>query len=298
MSRTDIHLNQLLRTNLDGVPLALASSLLPIRSRLQFSLLTHIHLHAKAQAKYASRAGGVRRPRVSRHRFLALLDNLASTVRGITWKPTGTEWGEYYSDTNYTHDAMRDKEAHVRSYLGKANSGIVWDLGANTGTFSRIAAESARQVISFDIDPAAVEKNYQHCRTAGHRGLLPLLMDLANPSPAIGWHHRERDSLMDRGPADLAMALALLHHLAITNNLPFGPIAAFLADVCTWLIIEFVPKADSQVQRLLSSRRDIFLDYDQPHFETAFHRYFQIVETHRIRDSERTLYLMRRTASP
>jgi ribosomal protein L11 methylase PrmA len=158
--------------------------------------------------------------------------------------------------------------------------------------FSRIASSKGIPTISFDIDPAAVETNYLQGQSAEQNNILPLVLDLTNPSPGIGWENQERTSLVDRGPADSAMALALVHHLAISNNLPFSKIAGFLSKICRTLIIEFVPKSDSQVQRLLSSREDIFVDYDQQTFEAEFGKIFSINLREPIRDTERTLYLM------
>ena len=116
---------------------------------------------------------------------------------------------------------------------------------------------------------------------------------MTNPSPGIGWQNRERMSLIDRGPADTILALALVHHLAISNNVPLDRIAEFLSTICNSLIIEFVPKSDTQVQRLLSTREDVFTDYHQSVFESRFSRYFKIIHSTAIKDSERTLYLMR-----
>jgi hypothetical protein len=144
-----------------------------------------------------------------------------------------------------------------------------------------------------DIDPAAVEKNYLECRTNKETHLLPLLGDLTNPSPDLGWALRERRSLPGRGPADLLLALALVHHLAIGNNVPLSQVARFFRSLGEWLIIEFVPKSDSQVKRLLASREDIFTDYTVEGFETAFRPYFELVRSTPVPDSERTLYLMR-----
>jgi len=160
--------------------------------------------------------------------------------------------------------------------------------------FSRIASDKGIQTISFDIDPAAVEKNYLECVRKGETNIFPLLLDLTNPSPNIGWENQERMSLFERGPADTVFALALIHHLAISNNLPLNKIANLLSRVCNSLIIEFVPKRDSQVQRLLSTREDIFPDYIEQVFEGEFLKYFTIENSVRIRDSERTLYLMQR----
>jgi ribosomal protein L11 methylase PrmA len=168
----------------------------------------------------------------------------------------------------------------------------VWDLGANTGEYSRAAREAASLVISFDVDPAAVERNYRRTRKEGETGIIPLLLDLANPSPSQGWAGRERLSLEDRGPADAVLALALIHHLAIGHNLPLDRIAAYFGRLARVLIIEFVPKSDAQVSRLLLSRQDIFPQYTKEEFEKAFSRYFRIEAIKRIEDSERWLYSM------
>ncbi len=130
-------------------------------------------------------------------------------------------------------------------------------------------------MISWDIDPAAVEQNYRQVKTEKNERLLPLLLDLTNPSPAIGWANRERDSFGGRGPADLTLALAVIHHLAISNNVPLLQLADFFAEMGKWLVIEFVPKSDSQVRKLLASREDIFPDYTREGFEAAFSREIQ-----------------------
>jgi len=168
----------------------------------------------------------------------------------------------------------------------------VWDLGANMGLFSRIASDKGIPTISFDIDPSAVEKNYLESVSRGETNILPLVLDLTNPSPGIGWENRERESFLERGPADVVFALALIHHLAISNNLPFRKVTRFFRQVCHSLIIEFVPKSDSQVQKLLSSREDIFGKYDQPSFEREFAKFFTILHSEPIADTKRTLYLM------
>ena len=182
----------------------------------------------------------------------------------------------------------------MAEFLTRASPATVWDLGANTGLFSRIAGDKGIQTISFDVDPASVEKHYLECVERGETNVLPLLLDLTNPSPSIGWENHERMSLLERSPADTVLALALIHHLAISNNLPFGKIAHFFSEICNSFIVEFVPKSDSQVQRLLLTREDIFCDYTQQVFESEFERYFTIEQSVKIRDSERTLYLMRR----
>ena len=124
--------------------------------------------------------------------------------------------------------------------------------------------------------------------------ILPLLLDLTNPTPGIGWENEERSSLLARGPADAVLALALIHHLAISNNLPLDRIVRFFAGLCKSLIVEWVPKTDSQVQRLLATRDDIFDDYTQEHFERTFAEHFSIEESVAIGGTQRTLYRMRK----
>jgi ribosomal protein L11 methylase PrmA len=210
----------------------------------------------------------------------------------MKWQPRDTEWADYYEDTSYSHVGFQHKKEIVASYIDTINPKCVWDLGGNVGVFSRIASDKGINTISFDIDPAAVEKNYLDLIAGGETNILPLILDLTNPSPAIGWGNHERMSLSERGPADAVLALALIHHLAISNNVPLGRIAEFLSGICHWMIIEFIPKSDSQVQRLLSTREDVFADYSIQSFEDEFGRFFIIHNSQKVRDSERTLYLM------
>ncbi len=297
MAHTDIRLGSLLRTYIDGVPLDLASGLLPLRTRLSPGLLMHVHLHGAAQKRCADRAAGTPKGGggMGRTALLGLLDSLQTVVARQTWKPAGTEWADYYAHTNYSDQAMDGKRRIVGEMLAAIapTPGVAWDLGANTGAFSRLAAERGIQTIAWDIDPAAVETNYLACKQAGETRILPLLQDLTSPSPDLGWDLAERSSLRRRGPADLALALALVHHLAIANNVPLPRVADFLHSACRWLIVEFVPKSDSQVQRLLAAREDIFDGYTQQGFESAFSRRFDIVRSAAVPESERTLYLMR-----
>lgn len=294
MSYSDVRLGQLLRTNIDGVPLSLASRLLPFSTRLRFSLATHIHLHARSEEHYGARPAEAKPRRITQQGLLALFENLEAAVRRLEWKPLTSPWGDYYSETNYSPSAMEHKARLVADWLDgiEPAPGIVWDLGANTGHFSRIPAARGIPTIAFDNDPLCVERNYLDCKQRGETHILPLLVDLTNPSPAAGWANEERMSLLERGPADLALALALIHHLAIGNNLPLARIASFFQQICHRAIIEFVPKSDTQVQRLLATREDIFSEYTQEGFEAAFGRCFRIVRSERIAGSERALYLL------
>lgn len=295
MSYEDVRLNQLLRIYIDGIPLDLASALLGSRTRLRFSLLIHLHIHARSQAHFSDKAVDVeKKGKVSKNGLLAVVRSLESAIRKLRWQPKGTEWGDYYDETNYSADAFDEKKKLVGRFLDTLGPKTVWDLGANDGLFSRLASGRGSYTVSLDTDPVAVEKNYLRCVADGEERVLPLLMDLTNPSSSIGWEHRERMSLMERGPADTALALALIHHLAISNNVPLERVAGFLSEICNSLIIEFVPKQDSQVQRLLATREDIFDRYDLEGFEEAFSRFFVLVDSERIGQSERTIYCMKK----
>lgn len=291
MAYRDVRLNQLLRVYIDGIPLDLASKQLPFRSRLRFPLLLHIHIHAASQKRYASQQVKTSR-KMSKNELLGLIDSLESAVKGLKWSPHDTEWAEYYDDHNYSPEGLKHKSQLVSDFLDTVNPVSVWDLGANTGYFSRLSSARGTATISFDVDFGAVEQNYLSCRSQHEETLLPLYLDLTNPSPGIGWRNHERMSLIERGPTDAILALALIHHLAISNNVPLNNIATFLREICSWLVIEFIPKTDSQVQRLLASREDIFSNYTIEHFENDFSRVFKIHRKEKITESERFLYLM------
>ena len=296
MAQRDIRLGRLLRTEIDGIPLDLVSRLLPGTSRLRLGLGAHIHLHARAQRRYAG-AGEAAAERVARTRNVNvtnLVTSLRDTVAAQSWDPGGTEWADYDTHTSYGAEAMAAKERLVAQLLAQTTGSTVWDLGANTGRFSRIAAEGGRLVLALDIDPAAVERNYRRLRDEGREDILPLVMDLADPSPALGWAHGERASLTDRGPADVALALALVHHLAIGRNIPLRNLAAQLARLAPQLIIEFVPREDPMVRQLLATREDVFADYTPDGFRAAFATEFETVSEAPVEGSSRVLILFRR----
>ncbi len=233
MSYKDVRLGQLSMVHIDGIPLDLAASLLPFRTRFKLSSLMHIHLHARSDRRYAHRQVDPERLRgVSLRSFQGLIDNLRSAVNRLRWNPGGTEWADYYGETNYSDAAFEHKKRVVTGFLERLGPESAWDIGANTGVFSRMAAEPGALTISMDVDPACVEKNYLACSRDGVEDVLPLLIDLFNPSPAIGWELNERMSILERRPADTVLALALVHHLVISNNVPLERIAGFFSDIC------------------------------------------------------------------
>jgi ribosomal protein L11 methylase PrmA len=294
MGRVDPGLLQLMRVYIDGIPLPLAAKLLPVRARLNLGLATHVSLHARFQRSHES-TGARTTATVSRESLTALIDNLERTVSGMRLQSASkTEWGDYYHNTNYSGASFKNKAAIVGELVCLAQPTTVLDLGANDGTFSRIAAESGAMVVSADIDPLAVEANYLKVKREHEERMLPLLVDLTNPSPDLGWANQERANFGKRARADMVLALALIHHLAISNNLPLGQVAQYFARLGDWLVIEFVPKGDSKVDTLLATREDIFPEYTVAGFEAAFGQEFEIREQRAVDGSERLLYLMKR----
>ncbi len=294
MSYVDVRLSQLLRVHLDGVPLDLASRLLPWRSRLRFGLLAHVHMHARSQQHFATKQPVATGKSVGATGLLGLIDNLESLVRSLRWRPQGTQWADYYADTHYSDGARAAKAQIVEEMLKQAGAKEVWDLGANTGRFSRLASTGGAFTVAFDMDPAAVEQNYQECRRQQEINLLPLLLDLANPSPGLGWVHGERASWLDRGPTGLVMALALIHHLAISNNVPLAKLAQFFQRLGEHLILEWVPKEDEKVRFLLAGRSDTFPGYSEDELRHSFAPWFTIQRREEISGTARVLYLMKK----
>ncbi len=299
MACRDVRLGQLLRIHLDGIPLDLAARLLPSRTWLRSGLALHIHVHAASQRRLARERPGAMasRRRMSRAAFLGLLESLRATVSALRWQPAGTPWADYQGMGHYSVEAAEAKKALVARYLDEVGPQLVWDLGANVGSYSRIASGRGILTVAFDNDLAAVEQSYLQACREDDAHLLPLVLDLTNPTPAAGWALRERASLLQRGPADLVMALALIHHLVISNNVPMDHFASFLAQLGRWLIIEFVPKDDPRVQELLAWRKDIFAGYDEQAFEAAFRQVYSIRASSVLPDTRRRLYLMERTSS-
>lgn len=291
---SDLRLLRILATYTDGVPLDLASKLLPRRTWIKFGLVAHIHAHAASQRRYKSSAKKST-GRLSRHALLGMIGNLESLINNLTLPGQSTEWGKYYEKTSYSETAMDQKESVVEKMLRAIKPKNIVDLGANDGRFSRIAASLGSFVVSLDIDPVAVNNNYRAMRQHAEQTVVPLLNDLMNPSPGIGWNNQERPALLQRLHPDCTIALALMHHLAIGQNIPLLQLAQFLQGLSPHVIIEFVPKSDSQVKRLLATRKDIFPHYTQEHFEQQFSRFFSIEERVTIKGSNRTIYRMKRS---
>ena len=287
---------QLSQIHIDGIPLDLASSLLPMRTRLKPSMAIHIHLHAWLQRRPTSTSStktSLKRP-FNLRSFQGLIDSLETAVKQLRWRPKRKDWLEYYDHDSYSPETLNDKIEIVTSFLEQVKPESVWDLGSNTGLFSRLASGMGINTISFDQDPAVVDRNYLTAINGKEDKVLPLLLDISNPSPRIGWANRETMDLLDRGPVDMLFALALVHHLAIGGNVPLDMIAEFFSRLCTWAIVEFIPKSDNAAGTLLATREDVFPTYTREHFEKEFGGFFRLEDKRALKSSERTLYLLRK----
>ena len=298
MSYRDVRLGLLLRDHLDGVPLDLAASLLPRRAQARPPLQLHLFLHARSQRRHAADGAGgasaTARRGFGTQAFRGLLDSLRKGVEGFALPEAVGAWADYEAEaTHYAMAARQRKEEVVSAWIERTAPASVWDLGANIGRFSRMASGRGIDTVAFDLDAAAVDRNYLSARGEGDEHLLPLVMDLTNPSPGLGWDGRERASLADRGPAGLALGLALIHHLAIGNNVPLPMLTATVAALARRAIIEFVPKDDEKVRTLLATREDVFPGYTVEGFEAAADAVFELEAREPLPDSGRVLYLLR-----
>lgn len=297
MAAGNMDINRMLIAFLDGLPLATALQLLPLTQRLRWGLFLHLGLHARSQKRHQD--SDVGRGKIlffGIKRQLALVDSLYQTVLALKKPRIKTEWGDYLSTMDhYSVRAEEEKKRIVEKVAMENHPAMVWDLGGNIGHYSRLFSSRGLRTICFDGDPLCVDANYLEAKKENNETLLPLLMDLANPSPAIGWEHCERQSFLQRGPADLVLALALVHHLRITANIPLVRLGSFFASCGRKLLIEFVPKGDPMVKKLLLNRSDIFTDYSQPEFEKSFGQHFRLVQKWSLPESARLLYYFERS---
>ena len=294
MSYTDVSLNKLFVTFLDGVPLDLAAKLLPLKAKFRIGLYIHLFLHSNISNKYNNkRINSSRLKGISKQTLVNLADNLTDTIKSIKWEPKGTEWADYY-DKSTEKNYLDKKKMIISEWLDSRRVESILDIGANDGEFSLLASSKTDMVYSFDIDPACVDINYKSLKVNKIKNIYPLLIDFANPTPSYGWANQERDALLDRVKPELVMSLAVIHHLRITAGIPLQKQASIFSKLCNFLIIEFVPKQDEKVVTLLQNRQDIFEDYEENSFEEIFQVYFEILDKKIVSPSYRILYFLKR----
>lgn len=289
----------LLRGSVHGISPVTAADMLSGHGFRQKGVLTHIKLHAKAEQRYADadRTHDVR-AELKRAGFGAglirsQLNQLQRTIDGLTWKPQSSTWSDYSDRSHYAERDLAAKEAFVAAAVeGIGAPRSVIDLGANDGHFSRTALRAgARSVIAVDSDDVVIDRLYRDLRDEGERRVLPLVLDLSDPSPGLGWRSNERKPFIDRIDTDLVLCLAVVHHLALTNTVPFDEIVTFLRDYEAPVVVEFPHRDDPMASRLLARKRSgLFDGYDLPQWEAALKRRFTIAEQRTLPSGTRTLY--------
>ena len=293
----DIPFRPWLRGAIDGISPEECNRIFSWRDRLRPGVMTDVYLQAALHARTAKARRSLRRDLRQAGFSKNLIVNNVRRLRGIvgklTWRRTDSEWSSYAETCSYDRENLEIKKSFVARAAAGRRWPLVWDLGANTGTFSRIAAEHADWVVAFDADHLAVERLYRGIRDAGPDNILPLVGNLADPSPALGWRHRERQALAERPAPDLTLCLALVHHLVISANIPLAEVVAWLAGLDSHLVIEFVSKEDAMVERLLQNKDDIYDDYEIGNFERLLRERFEIVERQTFHSGTRTLYFAR-----
>jgi ribosomal protein L11 methylase PrmA len=294
MKHSDIRLQSLLKGFINGIPLEMAVNILPSRMRFSPSTYTHIYLQQNFFSKYSTSDQKVKVSKVSIQSQKKILANLFDLINSLRLNRIKTQWADYYAETNYQDESFSHKKEIINEAAANLQPQSVWDIGANTGVFSRIFSERKILTISFDIDPLAAEQNYLEVKQKGETDILPLLLDITNPSPGIGWANKERTDISERGSPDMIMALALIHHLFITYNCSFGMISRYFASLSGHLVIEFVPAADSQVQKLIRNREDNYDQYTLEEFEKFFLNDWDIISKNAVRGSVRIIYTLKR----
>ena len=290
-----------LRGSLEGIDAESCLKALGARSRLRPGVLSHVYLQARAQAAYGDTRRDVRADLRAAGFDSRLIKANASRLRkliaGLEWRRERSDWSEYTKCGHYESADMETKRALVREASAAGERRLVWDLGCNTGTFSRIAAEHARHVVAIDADHLAVERLYQALKAERNGKILPLVGNLADPSPDLGWRNLERKRLLARARPDLVLCLALIHHMVIGANIPLAEFVDWLAGIGADLVIEFVTREDPKVRVLLRNKEDQYSDYHLDVFERELAARCEIIRREPLGSGTRVMYWARPLAS-
>jgi len=295
----DVPFQPWLRGSLDGISPREAAGLFSLRDRLRRGIFTHVALHARLERRYEEREGGEVKRDLKKARFKpelikANVQRLRKLVARLSWKAGDTAWTGYRAQNTYSDADDAAKADFVRAAAAERPGGLAWDMGCNDGAYSRIAAEQADTVVAFDSDHPTVEALYRSLREQCDQRILPLVVNLADPSPGLGWRGRERRPLEDRGRPDLVLALALVHHVSITANVPLAEFLDWLHGLGARVVIEFPKREDPMVRRLLSGKREgSNADYDLAVFERDLEDRFTVDRREELPSGMRVLYLVR-----
>lgn len=275
----------------EGIPLPLAKKLLPFRSKLSLSNYLHLHLHASL-SRSKSLKNEMSKP-FSKQKMINVLRSLEDGIRSFSYSGPSGVWSDYYEEAYQRKNYISAKKGIISKWLKGLEINTAFDAGANEGEFSELLKDKVSYIISGDFDHYAVNKLYNKVKEKNIGNIHPVIIDLSDPTPAIGVNNKERASFLERTETDLVLALALVHHLAIGKNIPFEHIAEMFHSIGKYLIIEFVPKEDEKVQLMLQMKKDIYSWYTQEAFLKTFERNFSILAREEIGDFGRGLYLMK-----
>jgi 2-polyprenyl-3-methyl-5-hydroxy-6-metoxy-1,4-benzoquinol methylase len=287
-----------LRGSIDGITPAQMRSLMSFRDRFRKGTFTNVFLHARLEQRYSSRPketkAEIKQAGFKKEIIVANVRKMRKLVGRLEWDPPEGVWTAYGERNSYTDDDAQRKDEFVRQVATSREWNLVWDVGANNGRYSRIAAEGANTVIAVDADPGPVELLYRDLRKEGNDKILTLTMNLADPSPGLGWRGLERKPMPERGKPDLVLALAVIHHVAMSANVPVKEFVDWLASLGCALVIEFPTREDPMVQQLLAPKRDgLHPDYELGFFERCLGEAFEIERSERLQSGTRVLYYAR-----
>jgi SAM-dependent methyltransferase len=286
----------LLRGSVDGLNPSDVAGMFSGLHRLRKGVLRNVTLHSvlerrvgtgSEQVKTELQASGF-----STEVAKATVRNLAKLVAGLEVRRRGSTWSDYRDTCSYSDRDAEAKRAFVRSALAAGEPGLVLDLGANDGAYARLAAERAAYVVAVDGDEVVMDGLFRRLRSEGNENILPLVMNLVDPSGGLGWRNRERAPFVERVRPDVVLALALVHHVAIAANVPLPEVVSWLRSFGGRVVVEFVDIDDVQVKRLLANKPPgLFDDYGREAFERLLAEHFLVHEQLRLPNGTRTLYL-------
>ncbi len=285
--------NDWYRGSLEGISTSHLSRLLPLHKKFSWNVFTQVVLQAhfqKASLNKSTRVAISTARGLPKLSFERLLISMRDWIETLQPHDSGkTVWGDYADDNSYTGDAAKQKRSFIETFAANVRPNLLWDIGCNTGEYSKAAlAVGANYVVGFDFDQMAIDKAFARAADQDLK-LLPLYLDATNPAPDQGWAQLERKGLSGRADCDALLGLALVHHLAISKNVPLEGVVEWLLSLAPNGVVEFVPKSDPMVQELLRFREDIFDDYDLEHFERFIRTRAEIIQVEQVKESDRCL---------
>jgi hypothetical protein len=286
-----------LRGSPDGIRPEEFRALFARRDALRRGMLRHVFLLASLEGRNAGRGAEVRGELAAAGfdvRFVsANVERLAKLVDRLRSSTQRSAWEDYRSTCTYDEGDIAAKEDFVARVVGRTTRRLVWDLGCNDGRFSEIASTCSDLTLAIDSDPAVIDTIYRSLRAREGASILPLVMDVANPSPALGWRNSERATLVERGAPQLVLCLALVHHLSIAGNVPLREIVDWLRSFDCEVVVEFPHRDDPMVQRLIGAKRiGAHPDYYEETFAQLLRDACGVIDSVVLPSGKRTLYLM------